>query len=183
MGKDSIIDKIRASNLEKVDLSKPLLKEDFEGDLAASFTKALQANHVQVVRSESPEKMMEILDESMSSVDNYASSLSEASPSLESMSNLELYITRSGLGVAENGAMWISSRTEHRVLPFIAEHLIVVIREQDLVGDMHEAYKSIVDPEGFGVFIAGPSKTADIEQSLVIGAHGAKEMTVILEIN
>lgn len=86
-------------------------------------------------------------------------------------------------GVCENGAVWMDE-TElgpHRVLPFIAEHLFIVIRVQNLVANMHQAYQRIGQIEtGFGLFLAGPSKTADIEQCLVIGAHGARGATVFL---
>lgn len=84
-------------------------------------------------------------------------------------------------GVAENGAIWTpENRMKIRVLPFITLHLLVVLRRTAIVSNMHEAYVQIKEVPGFGVFVAGPSKTADIEQSLVIGAHGAKRMTVIL---
>lgn len=89
---------------------------------------------------------------------------------------------RSNLGVAENGAIWIDERdTTNRLLPFICEHLVIVLDPGNIVSNMHDAYRRIdFDVCAFGVFIAGPSKTADIEQNLVIGAHGPKQMTVYL---
>jgi L-lactate dehydrogenase complex protein LldG len=86
------------------------------------------------------------------------------------------------VGVAENGAVWISeTQMVNRLLPFICQHLIIVLERKDIVSTMHHAYQQInVFEEGFGAFIAGPSKTADIEQSLVIGAHGARSLTVYL---
>lgn len=85
-------------------------------------------------------------------------------------------------GVAENGAVWVTEQDcVHRVLPFIAQHLVLVLPQASIVRNMHEAYQRIkIDETGFGVFIAGPSKTADIEQSLVIGAQGARSLTIIL---
>ena len=85
-------------------------------------------------------------------------------------------------GVAENGAVWLSEKEMGtRVLPFITQHLAVVLDARQLVSNMHEAYDRIGQQQyGFGAFIAGPSKTADIEQSLVIGAHGARTMTVFV---
>ena len=95
---------------------------------------------------------------------------------------LDTCYIRAELGVAENGAMWISEKQMvNRLLPFICQHLVIVLNPLDVVNNMHEAYQRIDTlKSGFGVFIAGPSKTADIEQNLVIGAHGARSLRVYL---
>jgi L-lactate dehydrogenase complex protein LldG len=89
------------------------------------------------------------------------------------------------LGVAENGAIWINEgKMGNRLLPFICQHLFLVLDSAAIVEDMHEAYRTIkIDEDGYGVFIAGPSRTADIEQSLVIGVHGPLSLTVFLITN
>ena len=68
-----------------------------------------------------------------------------------------------------------------RVSPFIPQYLAIIVNKKDIVPFMQQAYERIGDLDyGFGTFIAGPSKTADIEQSLVLGAHGARGLTVFL---
>ncbi|MDH6356533.1 LUD domain-containing protein [Parabacteroides sp. PF5-9] len=97
------------------------------------------------------------------------------------LANTDVAIIEGTFGVAENGAVWIPKNTKHRALYFIAENLIILLDRNKLVSNMHDAYDEISDLEyEFGVFISGPSKTADIEQALVIGAHGAKEVTIVL---
>ncbi len=98
------------------------------------------------------------------------------------LSNVELAILPAHFAVAENGACWINeSILAERVLPFITQHLVLVVNKSDILPTMHHAYQKIGDESyGFGTFIAGPSKTADIEQSLVLGAHGARSLLVFL---
>lgn len=104
----------------------------------------------------------------------------QADPHL--LENVDLVIFKPLFAVAENGAAWITdSFMIDRALPFIAQHIALVIHADNIVPTMHEAYEKIGDSDySYGVFIAGPSKTADIEQSLVLGAHGPKSMTVFL---
>lgn len=87
--------------------------------------------------------------------------------------------------VAENAAVWVTPVGPlSRVLYFLAQHLALVISAEAIVHNMHEAYRRIGELDRrsspFATFISGPSKTADIEQSLVIGAHGARSLTVYL---
>jgi L-lactate dehydrogenase complex protein LldG len=98
------------------------------------------------------------------------------------LDDLDVLVIESKLGVAENGAIWLQDdEIPVRVAPFITKHLVIVISEKDLVPFMHDAYKTIDSSAlEFGIFISGPSKTADIEQSLVIGAHGALSLSVLL---
>ena len=96
--------------------------------------------------------------------------------------DVDVCILSSELAVAENGAIWISDKEMPvRVLPFIAQSLVAVVHRNNIVPTMHDAYNVIADRDyDFATFIAGPSKTADIEQSLVLGAHGPKAMTVFI---
>jgi len=99
-----------------------------------------------------------------------------------SLQDVDVSIIKAQFGVAENGAVWVTDEDlKIRVLPFICEHLVAIVEAKDIVANMHEAYARIGTADySFGAFIAGPSKTADIEQSLVLGAHGPKSMTVLL---
>jgi L-lactate dehydrogenase complex protein LldG len=98
------------------------------------------------------------------------------------LEDVGLAVLPAHFGVAENGAVWITeSLMGDRALPFICEHLVLVLPIEEIVPNMHDAYDRIGYKDyKLGTFIAGPSKTADIEQSLVLGAHGPKSLTVIL---
>ncbi len=96
--------------------------------------------------------------------------------------DIDFAILPGQFAVAENGAVWITDAgVKQRAIYFIAQHLALVVSANDLVPNMHEAYRRLsFDQPRFGAFISGPSKTADIEQSLVIGAHGPRSMTVFV---
>ncbi len=97
------------------------------------------------------------------------------------LAGTDVAIVRGAFGVVENGAVWIPRAFRHKAMLFIPEALVILLDRKQIVCSMHEAYaREDFDTYDFGSFIAGPSKTADIEQALVIGAHGPRDVSVIL---
>ena len=159
-------------------------------DLLAQFTAVLTGIGGQVIEVTDYEGIMAHVRSYYGATDAWATTLPELNALADTdlttitdphdLAGLNLAIISGDLGVAENGAIWVDERhLPHRALPMITQYLAIVIRQSTLVPTMHDAYDQItVNQTGFGTFIAGPSKTADIEQSLVIGAHGARGLTV-----
>ncbi|MDB5026148.1 MAG: lactate utilization protein [Mucilaginibacter sp.] len=106
-------------------------------------------------------------------------------PQISNIHDIDVAVLKGRFGVAENGAIWLTDQEmRQRALPFICQHLAVILNADSIIPTMHEAYELISKVTyDFATFIAGPSKTADIEQSLVIGAHGPRSMTVFVMIN
>jgi L-lactate dehydrogenase complex protein LldG len=99
------------------------------------------------------------------------------------LEGLDIAIIAGEFGVAENGAVWVpgSALGPHRAIFVVTQHLVLLVRAGQIVHNMHQAYERIrLERPGFGTFISGPSKTADIEQALVVGAHGARSCSLFL---
>ena len=98
------------------------------------------------------------------------------------LNGTDVGIVRGQVGVAENGCVWIPQTMKEKAVLFISEYLVIFLEKKNVVNNMHEAYARIeMDPKyNFGTFISGPSKTADIEQALVMGAQAAKGVTVVI---
>jgi L-lactate dehydrogenase complex protein LldG len=157
-------------------------------DLVAKFTVTLEGIGGKLLHLENMHKLQSIINDEMQHGKLVLNAMNGGGDELNGSQNATVLETvdkafiKAAIGVAENGCVWVKeSQMVNRLLPFICQHLAIVLEKEKLVATMHHAYQHInTFEEGFGVFIAGPSKTADIEQSLVIGAHGARSLTVYL---
>ena len=97
------------------------------------------------------------------------------------LNGTDVGVIRGMFGVAENGCIWIPQQMKEKAVCFISENLVILLPKKEIVNNMHEAYRRIeFNDYGYGTFISGPSKTADIAQVLVMGAQAARSVTVLL---
>ncbi len=194
MSRDTILTAVRHAQGSSKPLPNELLSQLHTQDAPASLTEfiaMLDLIGARVIRGHSLDEAALWLRENTPPSVILASTVPRLPGTLDlttiadphALDHIHTAILAARFGVCENGAVWLDE-TElgpHRVLPFIAEHLFLLLKAEDLVANMHQAYERIGKINtGFGLFLAGPSKTADIEQCLVIGAHGARGATVFI---
>jgi L-lactate dehydrogenase complex protein LldG len=189
MSRDAILAAIRAARLAPVE--RPDVPVRISGfvpptDVVVSFIEAAEAASAHVVRGRRDD-LATLLHAAYPARGRHVSAMSAPAIAEEtalphSFADTDVFVCEAALGVAENGAVWLPlSRLRHRAALFLTTNVIIVLDTSRIVGDLHRAYEAIdLSADGFGVFVAGPSKTADIEQMLVIGAHGAKSLTILL---
>lgn len=160
-------------------------------DPVARFLEVIEAVGGKGVLLQEGQDINEVIREHYPEAKNIASNLPEITianlnpdnvDDPHELTGIDVGVVQGEVAVAENACVWVPQNVRHKVVYFISEYLVIVIDRKNIVNNMHEAYPKI-DFYGreFGVFISGPSKTADIEQALVIGAHGPKGALVVLK--
>ncbi|ANE53484.1 hypothetical protein SY85_13640 [Flavisolibacter tropicus] len=189
--REKILKAIRGCELENKHLPSLNFGECKQEDLLAKFSQTLAAIGGRCRKVGGVEQIDAYIQEAGSKYPCIINAVSElrgfniidfVNADARTLASTAIFIVRGSVAIAENGAIWVTEKNiGNRSLPFLCQHLIIVVTEEDLVVDMHDAYeKNAIDIDGYGVFIAGPSKTADIEQSLVIGAHGPLSLEVFI---
>ena len=199
--KEDILKKYRANVRERFDMPDlsdiraitypdPLLQ-------FMNMTKSVGGNAIEV---EKGRDVNELIRELFPDAKKIASNLPEVTIATRNpdtigcardLNGTDVGIIRGEFGVAENGCIWVPQQMKEKAVCFISENLIILLDKKQIVNNMHEAYRrlSTRDPKsgldqfdqyGYGTFISGPSKTADIAQVLVMGAQAARSATVLL---
>ena len=189
--KEDILKRYRANVREKYDM--PDLS-----DIAAitypdpllqfmNMTKSVGGNAIEV---EKGRDVNELIKELYPDAKEIASNLPEITIATRNpdevgrardLNGTDVGVVRGMFGVAENACVWIPQQMKEKAVCFISENLVILLDKKQIVNNMHEAYRRIeFNDYGYGTFISGPSKTADIAQVLVMGAQAARSATVLL---
>jgi len=189
--KEDILKKYRANVREKFDMPDLSdIKATTYPDPLLQFmnmTKSVGGNAIEV---EKGRDINELIKELYPDAKEIASNLPEITIATRNpdevgrardLNGTDVGIIRGSFGVAENACVWIPQQMKEKAVCFISENLVILLDKKQIVNNMHEAYQRIeFNDYGYGTFISGPSKTADIAQVLVMGAQAARSATVLL---
>jgi len=189
--KDSILASIRRHTGARHEMPELTLEAITYADKLATFSEVLAGAGGKAIELKPGEDVNEVIRREFPDAIRIASNLSSITCATfnpddlddpRELDNTDLAIVEGHFGVAENGAVWITRQVKHKALYFISNSLVMLIDRNSIVNNMHEAYKRTENMTyDFGAFISGPSKTADIEQALVLGAHGPVKVLVVLK--
>ena len=191
--KDDILKKYRENVLVKFDM--PDLS-DIKGitypDPLVQFIKMTESVGGHVIEVKDGQDINQLIRDLYPDAKEFASNLPQITIATRNpdtvgrardLNGTDVGIIRGQFGVAENACVWIPQTMKEKAVCFISENLVILLPKSQIVNNMHEAYKRIEfdkEYDGYGTFISGPSKTADIAQVLVMGAQAARSATVLL---
>jgi L-lactate dehydrogenase complex protein LldG len=199
--KEDILSKYRSNVREKYDMPR---LDDIKGitypDPLVQFISMTENVGGKVIELEPGKDINELIRELYPDAKEIASNLPEVTIATRNpdevgrardLNGTDVGVIRGLFGVAENGCIWIPQQMKEKAVCFISENLVILLPKSQIVNNMHEAYRrlrerdpksglELFDEYGYGSFISGPSKTADIAQVLVMGAQAARSVTVLL---
>ena len=192
MNKEDLLAKIRANIHTTYDMPS---FDDMKGvqyaDPLKQFVEMSKTVGGKVVELEKGQDINEVIKKCYPDAKVIASNLPEVTianrnpdtvAEANDLNGTDVGVVRGVFGVAENGCIWIPQTMKQKAVCFISEYLVILLDRKQIVNNMHEAYQRIeFNSYGYGCFISGPSKTADIAQALVMGAQAARGVTVVLE--
>ena len=189
MKKEQLFDKLHKATTQQFDMPATPVKGIVYNDVVKQFIVISKTVGGKVIEAKPNEDLNKIIRTAYPEAKVFASSVkgikADKNPdtiaSAAELNGTDVGIVQGELGVAENGCIWVPQVMKERIVCFISEELVILLDRKNIVNNMHEAYKRIEMPDyGFGAFISGPSKTADIEQALVMGAQAARGVTIII---
>ena len=189
--KEDILAKFRKNVIKKYDMPR---LDDIKGitypDPLVQFISMTENVGGKVVELKKGQDINELIKELYPDAKEIASNLPEITiatrnpdtvESAQALNGTDVGVIKGVFGVAENACVWIPQTMKEKAVCFISENLVILLDCTQIVNNMHEAYKRIeFNDYGYGSFISGPSKTADIAQVLVMGAQAARSATVVL---
>ena len=190
--KEELLNRIRKHTLQTFEMPDLQMETLTYADKLQSFQEVLKQMGGEAVVLQPGEELDQVIRRLHPDAQRIASNLPQircatfnpdevADP--RELDGTDVAVVQAEFGVVENGAVWLPARVKYKALYFIPTALVILLQKEEIVSNMYEAYRRLAAQQSdyaYGVFMSGPSKTADIEQALVFGAHGPMRVTVIL---
>ena len=189
MNKEELLGKLRRNTMHQFDMPEASIDGIKYENTIEQFIETSHKVGSEVIEAKAGEDLNELIRKAYPEAQVLASNVKgikvDLNPDMVSeaqdLNGTDVGIVEGDIAVAENGCVWVPQTMKERAVCFVSENLVILVHRDKIVNNMHEAYRRIHMTEyGYGCFISGPSKTADIEQALVMGAQAARGVTVII---